>query len=1156
MFGILSVSVLLHFARKTTAPQAMNVILINESSKKALVRSRRVLSKYLPQIGSNVWAGQISQEGLDDLKTALTAAGASKNTAICCHRILSRSRSAVEWTVGSQASFDAEGRYAFRQTALKQEPTPPVQKSAVEKFSAAILKIAALCHDTGKAGRGFAEKLARGAGAETIRHDLLSFLVHAQSLWTPDVTDQSWLELLAANPEKACACIENGEMLPASSPWLQKVKDALQPEVSESRVLLAAQSELTALQDRAPGLATMLWLVLTHHRLPQGDSNAQQICMGRHLNHITEQSKARGTKIAPLSKCLKVAAPNVPWTDPAWRASMAGAAKSALAALAELPAKNLFPTHFWTQVAAHQLRPALVLSDHLGSKQSQKTLKKTDAKVKTEVFANLFDRAYYGDTLATHEVKVARLTRKVANLAHATMPLAKMRQSSKALTRDLDEYYRWQLDLQQFCEKAATTGPTFVSIIAETGAGKTLGSVRALNALHPNGIRATFALGLRSLTWQLASVMLKDAAFEENDVTVAVGHPETLGLDVIAREFQNDHVSAKEKYGSESSAGDDVEAVVKGIARDASWVESFCSQKEARELWGPKALDLLTAPIATCTADHLVASVSLLKGGDAKLFLRLAQGTLVLDESDSYSPEDLQSIAKLAFLAGSYGQNVILMSATMSPVIQAGLYAAWQQGVEVHCALKQIPLQFNSIFSSNTCASELLVTPDAAAAAEAWVRYVTQVSAVYAERAQTLPLRKLMLWELSARSSQGAFENIVSAAKHLHANNSSLDPVTGSKVSVGFVRLNTAKSAWKMAKYLAERGSLEGEPVIKFVAYHSKLPRNYLGVLDATLGQLTNRKDEHAFLQTPALREALDTAAGEDVLVLVCTTTLMETGRDFDFDWCVLEPRSPRGEIQAIGRVRRHRRNLSVAFANVIILDKPLRALDTPDGFLWGKPGIEDGLFRGQHLGFLPPPQFASTVPALAGARPSRRTAPAAQQGNVVLASDALPLKAWGVAMDAQLCILPCGNYAENRIGYLEQAVQELHFKKASSWSNSSGLPPSVGFYLNSLAPWNAEHALRTRFRGNNEATLLFLPQDGQVSYWDTMGNKSRPAREILVSAVSVQNALLPDLRLQAQSLPGESEHIQGCALRCLPGRGATKQATWDASLGFMEGTS
>lgn len=1146
----------------------MNVIVINESAGKALIRSRRVLSKFLPQIGSGTWAGQISAEGLADLKDSLLRAKASKATAICCHRIVSRTRTHVEWTVGSKADFDEEGRFSFRQTAARAVPTVPRQVSALERFIGAVLRLAGLFHDTGKAGLGYRNKLKVGHGAETIRHDLLSFMVHAESLWTPGVTDESWLTTLATTPAKACACVEGGQLLPSSSKWLERVTNALDAD----KGILVCKDELESLGATAPGLMTLLWLVLTHHRLPQGDDSAEQLDASRHLNKSSPEVLTRAKSVAPMDQCLKLAPGTPPWADEAWLAAVSTTAAHALEALAELrEAATPLPPFFWFQLAAHHLRPALVLSDHLGSKQSQKTVLKSAPSAKTQIFANTFSKTYYADTLATHELKVSRLTRKVLNLAYAEMPQTTLGVGSRA-SGLVPPAFEWQRDLEARCIEARKSGPTFVAIVAETGSGKTLAAVRAASALRGGALRLTFALGLRSLTWQSAEAMLRDAKIPESDIVVAVGQPETLGLAEQARSFQDEEASAgairekhAERFGSESSQGGDVCAELSaGKGVQASWADALCTPEEALELWGPKTLALLSAPIVACTSDHLVAAVSLLKGGDAKLFLRLATADLILDEIDGYSAEDLQSIAKLAYAAGSYGRNVILMSATMSPDVKAGLYRAWQQGVKLHCALRAKPLDYCAIFAASNEPSVLLTQAAPAEAQAAWESYVTRVALKYEKAALTKQLRQVRILPISGKTAADAYPQILEGAKSMHKENCVVDPQTGARVSTGFVRFNRTRAAWKFANYLATQKFGESGPVVKFISYHAKVPRSYLGVLDATLQKLATRKETAAgeFLETPALRKVLNQYPGRDVIVIVSTTTLMETGRDFDFDWCILEPRSARGEVQAIGRVRRHRRSSSAPGINVLLLDQPLSALESRELPAWGMPGVEDAL-KGLRVTFQTPTVFASrdqgsTAAAPTAAfirkRPVLRGAPLAAPVYVTFAVDALPMTQWVKAFDAQVCLLPARAYASNRIGFLEQAVQEMHLGRRDAWNARDGLPPSVGFYFNSLAPWNAVHALRTRFRGAQESTLIFIPDAAGVQYWDSEAEVTRSLRRAAILAPVPTNALLPDLAEQADRLLGTSPHIRGCSLRCGQGEGAAKELTWSPLLGFLEG--
>ena len=559
-----------------------------------------------------------------------------------------------------------------------------------------------------------------------------------------------------------------------------------------------------------------------------------------------------------------------------------------------------------------------------------------------------------------------------------------------------------------------------------------------------------------------------------------------------------------------------------------------------------------------------MSAASLLRGGDAKLFLRQTNSDLLLDEIDSYSATDLQTIGKLTYIAGLHGRNVVLMSATMSPAVQNGLFESWRAGVAIRAELKSIPLAYGTVYSANTRPCVVLNTPTLPEACGAWLQFVRGVAECYARSALLGGRRCMGLHTLSAKSAIGAFAEITDIAQQMHDIHHTVDPQTGRRVSVGFVRLNTAKNAWRFASYLASRPATSLGPDIRFVAYHSKFPRNYLGVLDATLGQMTARKTEHAFLETPALRHALGTAKSENLVVIVCTTTLIETGRDFDFDWAVLEPRSVRGEVQAAGRVRRHRQApLATSSPNIILLSTPLKALEEPDRPVWGHPGVEDALPGLRVNAALPAPFKAlSTLPAVqaSGARAASSTVPAprsrpglAKPQYMALAADALPLAAWNTALDAQLCIETAPVYENNRIGYLEQAVQALNLSHPGPWSAQTGLPPSLCHYLTSFAPLNSRHAIETRFRGGMSQTAVFVPRPSCVEAYDevTKGYVRCLAAEIATSPS--KNALLPDLAQQADKLAVDDRHIIGAALRCPEGGASFKPLTWSPLLGFLE---
>ncbi len=86
----------------------MIVTFISECEKKALKKTRRVLDAFANRIGSNTWQTVITNEGLQAVKKLLRKT-ASKNTAVSCHWIRSRSRSELQWVIGNKDKFNSQG---------------------------------------------------------------------------------------------------------------------------------------------------------------------------------------------------------------------------------------------------------------------------------------------------------------------------------------------------------------------------------------------------------------------------------------------------------------------------------------------------------------------------------------------------------------------------------------------------------------------------------------------------------------------------------------------------------------------------------------------------------------------------------------------------------------------------------------------------------------------------------------------------------------------------------------------------------------------------------------------------------------------------------------------------------------------------------------
>lgn len=86
----------------------MMVTFVSQCEKKSLDKTRRVLDAFANRIGNRTWQTVITNEGLQAVKKLLRKT-ASKNTAISCHWIRSRSRSELQWIVGNSEKFNPQG---------------------------------------------------------------------------------------------------------------------------------------------------------------------------------------------------------------------------------------------------------------------------------------------------------------------------------------------------------------------------------------------------------------------------------------------------------------------------------------------------------------------------------------------------------------------------------------------------------------------------------------------------------------------------------------------------------------------------------------------------------------------------------------------------------------------------------------------------------------------------------------------------------------------------------------------------------------------------------------------------------------------------------------------------------------------------------------
>lgn len=233
----------------------MMVIFTSRSEKKAIYTVRRILDSFADRIGNDTWKTVITQEGLLTVQ-ALLRRTATKSTAVACHWIRSRSHSELVWIVGKRDMFNEEGIVPVHSTQkeiLHHEWENDWQYLPLIKALAAV---AALFHDWGKASALFQKKLdEKTLKMDPFRHEwvsckLLEALIFAAGA---EEDDRKWLKVLAEGTIKT-----------------EDIEKNLQ--IDEKGNGQADMKKLDAAH--LPPIAKFLmWLILSHHRLPSMDKN-------------------------------------------------------------------------------------------------------------------------------------------------------------------------------------------------------------------------------------------------------------------------------------------------------------------------------------------------------------------------------------------------------------------------------------------------------------------------------------------------------------------------------------------------------------------------------------------------------------------------------------------------------------------------------------------------------------------------------------------------------------------------------------------------------------------------------------------------------------------------------------------------------------------
>ncbi|MBW5890749.1 type I-F CRISPR-associated helicase Cas3 [Pectobacterium polaris] len=906
----------------------MNILLISECNKRALVETRRILDQFAERKGERTWQTAITQEGLNTLRKLLRKT-ARRNTAVACHWVRSANHTELLWIVGNLRRFNTQGSVPTNTTSrdiLRSKDENPWHSAEVFSLLAAI---SGLFHDVGKANALFQAGLSgTGPRSQPYRHEWVSLRLFQAFVGEQD--DKGWLTALSTMTPEAettlLAALQQDKQTPSSSPF---------------RTL--------------PPLAQVIaWLIVSHHRLPvfnkstelAPNSSEPQLDYAETwlTDHLSAQWNALNhckTDVTPSALTQVWQFPHgTPLRSSVWREKARKFADRAL----KLPSFMHF-AQLDQRLTVHLARLALMLADHHYSAGAA-TVGWQDMAY--SVWANT-DRktGAYKQRLDEHCVGVGQNALLLGrSLPHLRDTLPAITRHKGFRQRSTHPRFRWQdraFDLACSIRESSKQHGFFGVNMASTGRGKTFANARIMYGLsdESTGCRFSVALGLRTLTLQTGDALRQRLKLDEDDLAVLIGSQAVQDLHEMRQENETRQQNTPQT-GSESA--DPLFSEHQYVRYDGSLDDGRLKTWLERS---PTLHQLLSAPVLITTIDHLMPATESLRGGhQIAPMLRLLTSDLVLDEPDDFGLEDLPALCRLVNWAGMLGSRVLLSSATLPPALIRALFgayldgrAAWQQAY----GTPNTPLNVCcGWFDEFDCQHEQYGDVKG---------FMTQHDAFVQQRLKNLakeelPLRLASIVPVSSPSKNkddvhlAVAQAIHPLLRDLHSQHHQQHK-SGKTVSLGLVRMANINPLVAVARQLLAIPS-SPDTCIHYCIYHSQHPLAMRSYIEQRLDAALMRNDADALWQVEEIRQAIENAPQQHHIFVVLATSVAEVGRDFDCDWAIVEPSSMRSFIQLAGRILRHRQDEQHVpkTPNICLLSHNIRALREED-VAYCKPGFE-----------------------------------------------------------------------------------------------------------------------------------------------------------------------------------------------------------------------
>ena len=892
----------------------MLVTLISQCEKKAHQRTRSVIDAFAERIGTNTWQTIITQQGLEALHTELRKT-ASKSTAVACHWNRSRTRTELLWIVGKKQEFNASGNVPVNETEEEIGKFMEKEKWKYLPIIKGLSKLAGLFHDWGKCNKFFQSKLLKKALiSDPHRHEWLSVLF-LKTLYTRHPEGEDWLKQLELG------VIDE-----------KKIRGKLF-KTAKDNPFKGVHSDC---------LKLVLWLILSHHRMPLLQSDQYKGTSRENLDALLEslnatwgyESNHLDITEKDFKKCYTYTSELIS-SSPNWLSSVTQCARELrghMHLIQEAMENGAY------RAILHHARLSLMLADHNYSSVDENSDKWVS---NLSLYANTSASKELNQHLDNHLFHVAEQSQAIASQLPTIEDHLAGLPSEKILTPSPDKY-EWQ-DLAVKKVSAIATehqnAGFFAINIASTGCGKTIANAKIIAAAgknDPQGIRFTVALGLRTLTLQTGDEYTSRLNLNNQELATIIGSSAVQKLHTLSQ-FEKDN----EKAGSESKSDLFSDEVI--------FTGEFDKDKFRTVLESQKHQKMLAAPALVCTIDHLMGATETMRGGRYILpSLRILSSDIVIDEIDDFTGSDEIAIGRLIFLAGMLGKRVLLSSATIPPSMAEGYYHSYQQGWNI---FSQTHSDTSSMINCMWVDEFKKPRVKQVHSLEEYKKHHERFTTKRADELTKAPAKRkcnLVETPLNHQSDSAEttyFDTIIKEVRQKHLDHHTPSYSPSVSISLGVIRVATIKTAVALTQYMLNC-ALDPDLEIRVMTYHSRQTLLLRHEQEKYLDSILKRKnDDNELSKNSIIKQHLESVSADTkhVAFIVVATPVEEVGRDHDFDWAIIEPSSYRSLIQMAGRVARHR-DITPGDPNIALLEYNLNAYrdgDKTGTIYFRRPGYE-----------------------------------------------------------------------------------------------------------------------------------------------------------------------------------------------------------------------